>query len=79
MLLADPIDPAAIDAALERLSRLAFAARASLCKGLLRVIAANGTMSVAEFDLLRLVSTRIGMFTPATGTIRLESAALQSA
>jgi Zn-dependent protease with chaperone function len=79
MLQDGQIDAATVDAALDALSGLAFAARASVCQGLLRVVAANGTMSAAEFDLLRLVSLRIGMATPATGAIRLESAALQSA
>jgi len=78
-LLAGPIDAMAVDGALDALSRLAFAARASVCRGLLRVVAANGTMSAPEFDLLRLVSTCIGMATPATGAIRLEPGALQSA
>ncbi len=78
-LSSGPIDAAAIDAALDVLSGLAFAARAALCKGLLRIVAANGTLSAAEFDLLRLVSFRIGMATPATGAIRLEAEALQSA
>lgn len=74
-----PIDAAAIDDALEALSRLAFISRAAIGQGLLRVIAANGTMSAAEFDLLRLVSSGIDLLTPATGSIRLEPGALRSA
>jgi hypothetical protein len=79
MLSPAPLDAAAIDGALDALSGLTYAARASVCRGLLRVIAANGTMSAAEFDLLRLVSARIGLVTPATGAIRLQPEALQSA
>ncbi len=53
--------------------------RDALCAALLRTIAANGTMSIAEFDLLRFVSVSLGVVAPATGLLRLEDSEPSSA
>jgi Zn-dependent protease with chaperone function len=77
--LNEPFDGVTVDAALESLAMLPYMQRATIGAALLRVIGANGTMSAAEFDLLRVITTCIGVHTPATGTIRLEPAAQRSA
>jgi Zn-dependent protease with chaperone function len=77
--ISSAIDGIAVDAALESLAMLPYMQRAAIGAALLRVIAANGTMSAAEFDLLRVVTTCIGVHTPATGSIRLEPAVPRSA
>jgi Zn-dependent protease with chaperone function len=69
------IDGAAVDAALQALALLPHMQRTAIGAALLRVIGANGSMSAAEFDLLRVITTSIGLHTPATGSIRLEPAA----
>jgi hypothetical protein len=73
--IAAAVDGKAVDAALESLAMLPYMQRAAIGTALLRVIGANGTMSAAEFDLLRVITTCIGVHTPATGSIRLEPAA----
>jgi len=75
----EPLDGVAVDAALDSLATLPYMQRAAIGAALLRVIGANGTLSAPEFDLLRVVTTCIGVHTPATGSIRLEPAAQRSA
>ncbi len=70
----ETIAAAGIDTALEVLMRLPPMRRDALCAALLRIVAANGTMSVAEFDLLRFVSVSLGVVAPATGLFPLEAA-----
>ncbi|MGC4029397.1 MAG: M48 family metalloprotease [Steroidobacteraceae bacterium] len=62
-----------VDAALDTVARLPYLQRTRLCDALLRVIGANGSMGVGEFELLRLVSHSVGVATPATGALRLEA------
>jgi hypothetical protein len=70
---------AAVDQALQRLAALPFIQRAALGRALLRVIAANGTMSVREADLLRALCGELGIPLPATSKVPRESEALPSA
>lgn len=71
---ADDIGAAAVDAALDIAARLPYLQRTRLCEALLRVTDANGSTSVGEFELPRLVSHALGIVMPATGAIRLEAA-----
>jgi hypothetical protein len=69
---AEPVDAAAVDAALTALAAASFERRSGACAALLRVIGANLSMSVAEFDLLRMICACIGIHTPSTTSMKVE-------
>jgi Zn-dependent protease with chaperone function len=77
--LDQPIASSVVDVALKALAGLSHLQRASVCQALQRIIKANGTMGAAEFDLLRVFSTCMGVNTPATGLVAIEPQALQAA
>jgi hypothetical protein len=62
--LTSGIDAAAMDAALAELTRLPPLSKRALCDALVRIIGARQSMEVAEFNLLRFVSLRLGVPIP---------------
>jgi hypothetical protein len=68
-----PIDAGAVDDAVQRIAGLPYAQRTSVAAALVRVIAANGSLSAQEFDLLRAICGGLAVPVPNTGSLRRES------